>query len=72
MDSNIQLTFEEYQDIHLTIQIYCRDHGMPPPTKHWMRHTIGVLPPAYHTWEDEGYHVEDLKKFRAAKLKYGF
>lgn len=72
MESDIPLTRTEYIDIHLTIATYCRDHGMPHPTKHWMRHSIGIKTPSYHTWENTGHVIEDMKKFQAAKLKYGF
>lgn len=73
MESKTHMTFAEFQDMFLTIQTYCMDHDMMPPTKHWLRHTVGIKTPGYNTWtSDTGYIIEDVKKFQAAKLKYGF
>lgn len=69
-----RMTFREYRDMHTALITHCDDHHLPPPTKHWIRQVTGVYPPGYNcTLNDTTmYIIEDMKKFQAAKLKYGF
>jgi len=72
MASEPTLPFNEYQRVHHMIAMYHQQHNMPPPTKHWIRHHVGVLTPSYHVTMPTHHVIVDMKKFQAAQLKYGF